>query len=78
MFYHMDTFHVDDQNKKGICIPITFNNPLKVSFSNKKYLFTIQTRTTQIVKVFFLLKTVFFTDFLKLLVQKINYLSLFV
>ena len=36
-------------------IPITFNNLLKVGFMNKKYLITsIQTRPTQIVKVYFL------------------------
>ena len=32
------------------------NNPLKVCFSNKKYLIIIQTRPTQIEKVYFLLK----------------------
>jgi hypothetical protein len=37
--------------KKYFCIPIPFNNPLKVCFSNKKYPITIQTRPTQIVKV---------------------------
>ena len=42
--------------QKIFCIPITFNNPLKVCFSNKKYPITIQTRPTQIVKVYFLLK----------------------
>ena len=31
-------------------IPITFNNPLKVCFSNKKNNITTQTRPTQIVK----------------------------
>jgi hypothetical protein len=38
------------------CISITFNNPIKVYFSNKKYLITIQTRSTQFIKVCFLLK----------------------
>ena len=42
-----------------ICIPITSNNPVKVCFSNKKYAITIQTHPTQIVKVYFLLKTRF-------------------
>ena len=32
-------------------------------FSNKKHLITIQTRPTQIVKVYFLLKNRFLTDF---------------
>ena len=41
---------------KFIWIPITFNNPLKALFSNKKYPTTIQTHPTQIVKVYFLLK----------------------
>ena len=30
------------------CIPITFNNSLKICFSNKKYPITIQTRPTPI------------------------------
>ena len=46
-----------------ICIPITFNNPFKVSFSNKKTKITAQTRSTQIVKVYFLLKNRVLTDF---------------
>ena len=40
-------------------ILITFNNPLKTCFSNNKYLNTIQTRPTQIVKVYSLFKTGF-------------------
>ena len=40
-----------------ICIQITFNNSLKVYFSNKKNTVTSQTRLIQIVKVYFLLKT---------------------
>ena len=35
------------------------NNPLKVCFSNKKYTITTQTQPTQIVKVYFSLKTGF-------------------
>ena len=46
-----------------ICIPITFNNQLKVFFSFKKYTITTQTRPTQIVKVYFLLKNRVLTDF---------------
>ena len=48
---------------KAICKPITFNNPLKVYFSNKKYSITTQTRPTQIVKVYFLLKNRVLTYF---------------
>ena len=59
------------------CIPITLNNPLKPCFSNK-YLITIQTRQTQIIKEYFLLKNRGLTDFERLLVHKIKYLSLFV
>ena len=45
-------------------IPMTFNTPLKVCFSNKKNLITIQTRPTQIVKLFFSYwKTVFLRIF---------------
>ena len=46
-----------------LCIPITLNNPLKACFLNKKYPITTQTRPTQIVKVNFLLKTWFLTNF---------------
>ena len=49
--------------KKDFCISITFNNPLKVCFSNKKNTVTTQTRPTQIVKVYFLLKNRVLTDF---------------
>ena len=49
------------------CITINFNNPLKVCFQNKKYLVTNQTRPTQIVKVYFLLKNCFFNRFLKII-----------
>ena len=42
---------------------ITFNNPLKVCFSNQKYIITTQTRPTQIVKVYFLLKNRVLTVF---------------
>ena len=45
--------------QKPICIPITLNNPLEVIFFNKKYSITILTRPTQIVKVYFILKTGF-------------------
>ena len=46
--------------QKEICIQIDFNNPLKVCFSNKKYLMTIQTRPTQII---FFIENPVFTDF---------------
>ena len=59
---------------------ITFNNPLKVCFSNKKYTITTKTRPTQIVKnekvYFFLLKNRLLMGILRLLVYKFNYLSL--
>ena len=48
---------------KTICITITLNNPLKVCFFNKNYTITTQTRPTQIVKVYFLLKNRVLTDF---------------
>ena len=60
------------------CIQITFNNPLKVCFSSMKYPITIQPRLTQILKVYFLLKNQFLTDFLILLVHKIYYILPFV
>ena len=44
-------------------MPITFNNTLKSFFLNKEYPITIQTRPTQIVKVYFLLKNQLLTDF---------------
>ena len=51
------------------CRLITFDNPLNASFSNKKYPFTIKTQLTQIVKVYFLLKTRFLTIFKDYLLQ---------
>ena len=45
-------FHTKKKENSTICIPIiTFNNPLKVCFSNKKYPITIQTRLTLIEKL---------------------------
>ena len=46
-------------------MPIKFNNPLKACFSNKKSPITVQTRPTEIVKVYFLLKPVIFCGFLR-------------
>ena len=46
-----------------VCIPIKPNNPLKTCLSNKKYLITIQTCPTQILKVYFLLKNRVLRDF---------------
>ena len=47
-----------------ICIPMTFNNTLKVCFLDKKYLITINTRPTQIVKVYLkIFRNLFSTDF---------------
>ena len=54
-FYSLTLF----TKSKDFCIPITFDNPLKVYFFNKKYPSTIQTRPTQIVKVHFLFKNRF-------------------
>ena len=48
---------------KYFCIPITFNNPLKVCFSNKKYTITTKTRPIQMVKVYFLLENRGLLDF---------------
>ena len=45
-----------------IITPITFNNPLKDCFSDKKYTVTTQVHPTQIVKVYFLLKNRVLTD----------------
>ena len=52
---------------KTFCISITFNNPLKVYFSNKKYLITIQTRPTPILKSIFLIENPFFYEILKVI-----------
>ena len=49
------------------CISVTFNNPLKVYFSSKKYLTTIQTRPTQIVLSIFLIEKTVFNRFLKII-----------
>ena len=69
----MGLFVNDD--KTIFCVQICFNNPIETYFSNKKYLITIQTRPTQIVKLYFLLKNRVLTDFYRLLVLKMNYLS---
>ena len=42
--------------RNNFCIPMTFNNPLKVCFFSKKNTITTQTCPTQIVKVYLLLK----------------------
>ena len=59
------------QLANNLCIPITFNNPLKASFLNKKYPITN-------FKSIFLIKNRFFTDFKDYLCQKsITYHFLF-
>ena len=50
-----------------VCIPITFNNPLIVCFSNKKYLITIQTPPTQFIISIFLIEKMGFNRFLKII-----------
>ena len=54
-----------------------YNIAIKFSFSNKKYTIRTQTRPTQILKLYFLLKNRVLTDFLRLLVYKFNYLITF-
>ena len=49
------------------CISITFNNTLKVYFSRKKYLISIQTRPIQIVLSIFLIENPVFNQFLKII-----------
>ena len=50
------------------CIPITFNNPLKACFSNKKYLITVKTGQAQIVIVHIsLIEKPVFNGFLKII-----------
>ena len=48
-----------------LCVRITFNNILKVCFSNKKYPIAIQASPTQFVKVYFSSKNRVLTDFFK-------------
>ena len=52
---------------KFFCIPITFNNPIKACFSNKKYRITIQARLIQIVKIIFLIEKTSFNGFSKII-----------
>ena len=47
-------YHALDK-RKYICIQTRFNNPTKDCFSDKKYTFSIQTRTTQIEISIFLI-----------------------
>ena len=53
-------------NIKLFCIPITFNNPLKVCFSNNKYTITTQTLATKNCKSIFLIKKPGFNCFSKI------------
>ena len=46
-----------------VCIPITFNNPIKACFSNKKYHLRIQKHTTQILNSIFLIDKPVLQDF---------------
>ena len=48
-------FQLCFRKKKIICIPTRHNNPIKDCFSDKKYTFSIQTRTTQIEISIFLI-----------------------
>ena len=57
---HLQLQYNDIDKSLNFCTPTTFDNPLQACLSNKKYLITIQTRSTQIVKSYFLLKTRFF------------------
>ena len=54
-------------------ISITFNNPLKVCFSNMKYLITIQTRPKPIVKSIFLFEKSISNEFLKVIISVQNH-----
>ena len=45
------------------CLPITINNPVKASFSKKKYAISIQTGTTQIENWICLLQRLFLIGF---------------
>ena len=49
------------------CILITFNNPLKVCFSNKTYLITIQTCPTADTNCIFLIEKPVFNELLKVI-----------
>ena len=55
-------------NINYISIPITFDNPSKACFTNKKYLIKLPT----------LIEKPVLSGFLKILLHKIKYLSLFV
>ena len=60
-------FYYKIRNDNSFCIPITFNNPLKVYFSGKKYLITIQTHPTQIIISIFLIEKPVINRFLKII-----------
>ena len=80
------------QGNITVCIPLNFNNLIKACFSNKKYPMIIQKRLKKCPQyishisgnTYFclvlscLLKNRLYQDFLRLLVYKINCLSLFV
>ena len=50
-----------------LCLLITFNNPIKSCFSNKKYPITIQTRQTKIVNSLFLIKPLVLSGYQKII-----------
>ena len=51
-------------NKKNICIPITFHNPIEACFSNNKYAVLIQTYPKQIENSVFVIENSDLTGFL--------------
>jgi hypothetical protein len=55
---------------------ITFNNPLKACFSNKKSILQSKHTRHKLYQIYFLMKNQFSADFERLLVYEINYLSL--
>ena len=67
-FPNFRVFAIIKEGKKiFFCISITFDNPLKVYFSSKKYLIAIQTRPTQIVISIFLIEKPVFNQFLNII-----------
>ena len=58
---------VDNLTYNIACIPMTFNNPLKACFSNKKYIFNPNAHDTNCKSIFLNKKKQVFSRFLNII-----------
>ena len=62
-----EVFTAPNLNKNILSVKVTFCNPMKTGFSNKKYPVTFQTCTTQILNSIFLIETPILLEQLKII-----------